>query len=304
MDYKITFFSLGVRAIINELNHEERFKSTVLEYLSYEGYSELQQMLSQSKFIMRKTDTFSRVWQQRNTVIEIKVPVPYRKRIEERYSVVLDRACREVFEDTPDYGYSEIKFGVLLLSTVETVNHVDQTVRVLQNHANYQNLMDKVVRMDIDQSHKIYIYEACNSAISGNNIAAITALGCATELLLLKLCFSYEAYLTKQGNDNKSRTFSTKVTKARNASTRVEEFYKRIQSDEDMKIFNEYGFENIAIQFNLIDIIRQSRNDAGHPTGKRISNEDLSTLFGNFQFVMDKLYNFINDYPHAEINES
>ena len=303
MECEITFFSLEVRTITNELNYEERFKSTVLEYLSYEDHSELQQMLSQSKFIIRETSSYTNVvWDQRSAVIEIKVPVAYRKIIEEKYKDVLGRACREVYEETPDYGYSHIELGVLLLSTVETKNHVDQTVRLLQNHANYQNLMDKVVRMDIDESHKIYIYEACNSAISGNNIAAITALGCATELLLIKLCLSYEAYLIDQEKDSKANAFNTKVTKARNASTRVEEFYKRIQSDEDMKIFNEYGFENMSIQFNLIDIIRQSRNDAGHPTGRRISNEDLSTLFGNFQFVVDKLYSFINDYPHVEVS--
>lgn len=290
-----------MRAITNELNNEERFKSTVLEYLSYEGYSELQQMLSQSKFIIRKTSDYTKVvWNQRSAVIEIKVPVPYRKIIEEKYETVLSQVCREVYEETPDYGYGRIELGVLLLSTVKTINHVDQTVRVLQNHANYQNLMDKVARMDIDQSHKIYIYEACNSAISGNNIAAITALGCAAELLILKVCLSYEAYLKDEGKDSKANVFNTKVTKARNASTRVEEFHKRIKSDEDMTIFNEYGFENMAIQFNLIDIIRQSRNDAGHPTGKRISNEDLSTLFGNFQFVMDKMYGFINDHPSAQ----
>src|SRR5690606_3758633 len=119
-----------------------------------------------------------------------------------------------IYEDTPDYGFTDVQIGVVLLSTVQTVNHVNQEVRYLQNHANYQNLMDKVVKMEIDENQKLYVFEACNSAISGNNIAAITILGCASELLLLNLCASYEVYLRKNNEEDAATRFNSRVTNA------------------------------------------------------------------------------------------
>lgn len=52
----------------------------------------------------------------------------------------------------------------------------------------------------------------------------------------------------------------------------------------------------MKIQFNFLDIVRQLRNEVGHPTGNRISNEDLSTHFGNYQHLIEKLNQFVNDY--------
>lgn len=254
-------------------------------------------MLSQSKIILKELWNYSgKQSNQRSAVVEIKVPVPYREVIEKKHMKILKELCGEIYEDDSDYGFTGVEIGVVLLSTVQTVNHLTKEVRYLQNHSNYQNLMDKVVKMDIDGTQKMYIYEACNSAISGNNIAAITMLGCASELLLMNLCESYKVYLQQNGEESKAETFTNKVIKARNPFARVDEFYKRVISDPSMTIFSQYGLENLKIQFNLLDIIRQVRNSSGHPTGERIVNEDLSTTFGNFQLLIEKLYKFINDY--------
>lgn len=281
---------------MEEITYEERFKNTLLEYLSVKKELELQQMLSQCKIVVKFSGNFSeKQWNQRSAYIEIKVPVTYREIIEEKYLPILNEMCGEIYEDDDEHGFVGVQFGVLLLSTVKVHDYVTHETRYLSNHANYQNLINKATKIGLDETQKMYIFEACNSAIAGNNLAATVLLGCSAELMLINLCQAYENYLKSIGQDYEK--FHSKVTKARNASTRVDEFYRRLTSDEHMKIFTEqYDIENMKIQFNFLDIIRQLRNDVGHPTGKRISNEDLSTLFGNYQHLIEKLNQFISDY--------
>lgn len=286
----------------NEMSYEERFKHTLLDCLSIEGQEDLQQMLSQSNIVIKKTAEYSgKQWNQRSATVEIKVPSIYRKAIEDKYIPTLYKICGEIYEDDANYGFTGVEIGYLLLSTVKTVNHLTNEVSVLQNYANYQNLMNKVINMDLTEAQKLYIYEACNSAISGNNIAAMVMLGCATELLLVDVCKAYKSYLLTNNEAAKAERFNNKVINAKVAFTRVNEFYKLVESDNSMEIFKQYGLENIRIQFNFLDIIRQIRNDSGHPTGKTISNEDLSTLFGNFQHLIEKLNKFIKDYPEEPL---
>ncbi|MGX1373866.1 hypothetical protein RKD56_000984 [Priestia megaterium] len=286
---------------MEEIPYEEIFKQTLLEYLSIKGESELQQMLSQSKILIHEKWGFSgKRNNQRSAIVEIKVPVTYKEIIESKYIEILDEICGDLYEDDDSYGYTGVQIGVVLLSTVKTVNHVSKEVSYLKNHANYQNLMDKVSKMDISKDDKLYIYEACNSAISGNNIAAMTMLGCATELLVIQFGEAYKNYLIREGKEGEAKKFTEKVINARSAYTRVDEFSKRVEGNKD--IFKNMGFENPTLQFNFIDIIRQVRNESGHPTGKKISNEDLSTMFGNFQFLVENIYGFINENKEEELN--
>ncbi|MGG1607410.1 hypothetical protein [Bacillus wiedmannii] len=281
---------------MEEITYEERFKNTLLEYLSVKNELELQQMLSQCKIVLQLSGDYSgKQWNQRSARIEIKVPVTYREIIEKEYLPILNELCREIYEDDDDYGFVGVRLGVLLLSTVKIHDYVTNETKYLSNHANYQNLIDKATKIDLDETQKMYIFEACNSAIAGNNLAATVLLGCSAELMLINLCQAYENYLISIGQNHEK--FHSKVTNARNASTRVDEFYKRLESDEHMEVFKEqYDIENMKIQFNFLDIVRQLRNEVGHPTGNRISNEDLSTHFGNYQHLIEKLNRFVNDY--------
>lgn len=52
--------------------------------------------------------------------------------------------------------------------------------------------------------------------------------------MLINLCQAYENYLISIGQNHEK--FHSKVTNARNASTRVDEFYKRLESDEHMEV--------------------------------------------------------------------
>lgn len=286
----------------DELSYEERFKHTLIDFLSIEGETDLVQMLSQCEIVEKPQWAYTNVSGQKGMKIEIKVPSMYVAIIEEKYRSVLYNACKRIYKDDSSYGFTDIdEIGVVLLSTVKTVNHLTQEVSYLQNHANFQNLMNKVSTMNLEEDQKLYIYEACNSAISGNNIAAMVTLGCATELLFIKTCDAYKNYLLDIGEEAKAERFTNKVINAKVAYTRVNEFYKLVESDESMQIFSQYGLENIRIQFNFLDIIRQVRNESGHPTGKRISNEDLSTMFGNFQHLIEKLDKFIKDYEEEPL---
>ena len=63
-------------------------------------------------------------------------------------------------------------------------------------------------------------------------------------------------------------------------------------SEKDL--LKKLGFENIALNFNFLDIIRKVRNEAGHPTGNIVSQEELQMTFGNYQHFLKRSHNLID----------
>ena len=83
-----------------------------------------------------------------------------------------------------------------------------------------------------------------------------------------------------------AEAFERKVIKARCAHDRLIEFLKRAKANATY--FNQLGFEDIDLNFSFFDIIRQTRNDSGHPTGNTITLEQFKMLLSNYQHFLPK----------------
>ncbi|WP_416729216.1 hypothetical protein [Fictibacillus sp. JL2B1089] len=148
----------------------------------------------------------------------------------------------------------------------------------------------------MDSIEKDYILEGCYCASNGNRLAAATMIGCAAERLLYQLCNSYLSYL-KNGNGSQKEisNFEEKVLNAKKAHARLDGFLKTVQNDE--RLFEKIGLENSNLHFSFLDIMRQVRNESGHPTGIKVSNEDLNTIFANYQLLIDRVHPVITHLP-------
>jgi hypothetical protein len=281
--------------VSDELSFEDRFLITLRDSLEADDEIDLYNMLSQAEIVIKEDWHFSRKRSnQRSAVVEIKVPPSVKKKVEEEKGK-LYKYCEEIYPDDDAYGFTGVEIGRAMASAISKKNPLNnkETKYLVKNH-NYQNLIDKVSSMDVDQDQKTYVYEACNCAMNNNRIAAVTMLGCAAELLLIQLSKAYHDYLQANGTQTEADTFKNKVINARNAYTRLDEFQKRVESNA--QLFKDAGFENPKLQFTFLDVIREVRNASGHPTGKKISPEDLSTMAGNYQLLLEKSLDLIKKY--------
>lgn len=279
------------------MEEEDLFLYTLREYLEAEEENELSRLLSQATLVFKKSSDYSnKQWNQRSVYIEIKVPVSVKRKVEEKKEK-LHRYCGEIYEDDDEYGFVGIEIGVAMPKTIENEKEEEsKEVSKIPMNQIYRDLIKKTIKLKIEKNEKIYIIEACECAINNNRIAAASMLGCAAELLLIQLCEAYLGYLNNgNGTKKEIKNFERKVLNANNAYTRLNEFKKRVSSNS--KFFSNLGFDNPILNFNFLDIIRQVRNQSGHPTGIIISREDLRTMFGNYQLLIEKAHNLLTELP-------
>ena len=132
----------------------------------------------------------------------------------------------------------------------------------------------------------------CRKIIEDNLLSATVMLGASAEILLLDLCKAYKCYLDRQGDATAADAFERKVVNARCAHDRLIEFLKRANSNASL--FQRLGFEDINLNFSFFDIIRQTRNDSGHPTGNTITSEQFKMILSNYQHFLPKVLDAIN----------
>jgi hypothetical protein len=137
----------------------------------------------------------------------------------------------------------------------------------------------------------IYTYlEECLRTYNINALLSSTiALGCASEKALLLLI---EAYTNAISDPNRQKKFKEK-TNGRMIKRQFDEFTKAISNlVGSMPSDISDGLNNVL--FGVFEMIRNCRNDAGHPTGKVIEKE---VLFANIQVFIPyckKVYELID----------
>lgn len=278
-----------------EVTREQIFLETLIEALEADNRQDISSLLRPAKVIFDYTDDFTRVkWNQCKVYIDIKVPVGVKKKIEQ-FTEELNVYCRQIFESNDQYAFWSVKIGILLgMNSIE--NRETGTIETYTKNQIYQNLLNKIQQTEIEPTEKRYIIEACNCAMNGQRLAAATMIGCATECLLLQLCNSYLTYLKNGGGtENEINKFERDAVNAKKASARLECFRKTVQNKE--ALFQSIGLENANLHFSFLDIIRQVRNESGHPTGIIVSNDDLNTILGNYQLLIDRVHPIILRLP-------
>lgn len=279
---------------------EEEFLLTLKEYLKHDDKQELLQLLANAEITFDKTSAFtSKSWQYKECV-DIRVPIPLKKEVQ-KYESYLRKICSEIYIETPEYDFYGINIKALPLNFSNSSELIVNEKKVINPNVIYDNFYNKVIPLDFDEIEKTYIIEACLCAKSGNMLAAATMLGCAAERLLLLLSQAYLDFLKNgTGTETEIKNFEKNVVNADKAHKRLDGLYRYTQNKE--KVFENLGFEKSNLHFAFLDIIRQVRNDSGHPTGNYVLNSDLNTIFSQYQLLYEKLHNLIDQLKKVERN--
>ena len=140
---------------------------------------------------------------------------------------------------------------------------------------------------DIDLATLAYLRESMQAYLSGCVLSATVMLGVATES-------SFERLLEtiKENEDERSRF--KKCLSERGIYRRLNAFGKAIQ--DHSKLPRNLA-EGLDIQItSTVNLIRQFRNDSGHPTGKTISRQQCYTLLHLFIPCCKKIYELIDHF--------
>lgn len=178
---------------------------------------------------------------------------------------------------------------------LEEITFEERKVIVEQNGVFTSFMKYLANNSDVSEIQKKYLFEACENGYADNMLLATVMLGCSAELLLLELSLAFYEYLKKIGTQNEQEQFEQKVIKAKIASIRLSELMKRIEARP--KLFEKYGFENVSLNFNFLDVIRQTRNDSGHPTGNTITKEQFEMMLANYQAFLPKVLRAVRELP-------
>lgn len=280
-----------------EYSENDLFLATLKEYLSVEGAEDILKHLEPSKLSLTYSDRFTgKQWNQRSGYVEIKVPVRSKKALEDNDIYYrLSEYCSHLYETTDDYGYAGLKIGVLVGTT--TSNTENRDIQFYSKNQVYENLRTKVHNSTLDPIEEMYLLEACACATNGQRLSAVTMLGCAGEQLLLLLSRAYLQYLQKHGSENEIKRFKENVVEAKKAHARLDGFKRTVANQE--KLFEALGLENSNLHFQYLDFLRQIRNESGHPTGIRVSEEDMNSLFVSYQLLIERVHPLILTIPDA-----
>ena len=265
---------------------ERDMLSSLIVYLEAEGKAELASILHVSKFVYEPQYEFSYIVpNQKKLYSSLRVPLTCEAKVQEELEYLSKLAC-ELYIDDDSYYFLGIKNVGMLPIQTEDIEFESKHL-VLEKDSVFSNFIKFIIdNNDIDPLQKQYLFEACECGDKNNLLSATVMLGASAEMLLLDFCYAYYHYLETKGNQDGYETFERKVIKARCAHDGLIEFLKRAKANATY--FNQLGFEDIDLNFSFFDIIRQTRNDSGHPTGNTITLEQFKMILSNYQHFLPK----------------
>jgi hypothetical protein len=125
----------------------------------------------------------------------------------------------------------------------------------------------------IDDITLLYTGEALETFRAGNHLASAVMIGVAAEKMLFRLVDSVHGALDTPQRQAKFE----KDTKGRKAKTQHDEVLTRLKSPTT-SLPVDIGSVLVQHIDGIYDLIRRTRNDAGHPTGKRMERYETHAL--------------------------
>ena len=147
--------------------------------------------------------------------------------------------------------------------------------------SSYEAMIRKEVR-EVDPVTLVYLKEAMQAFRAGAILASSVMLGVATEhtfLLMLEIAVANTTWGTKFNKANNERMILTKVTKFKDVL------------DGNLTALTPQIREDLDTHFaGILSIVRNFRNQSGHPSGHIISREQCYVLLQLFVPYAKKMY--------------
>jgi hypothetical protein len=125
----------------------------------------------------------------------------------------------------------------------------------------------------IDGTTLLYVGEALDTFRAGNYLASTAMIGVAAESMLVRLVDAVHGAL----NTLQKKTKFEQDTKSKKAKRQHDELLVRLRSPASPL---PTEIESVLTQHidGIYDLIRRTRNDAGHPTGRRMERDETHAL--------------------------
>jgi len=273
---------------------ENDMLASIIIYLEDLGMTELSSILHMSRFVYSPRWEYSRILpNQKQLYANLKVPIRCKKFVENNKELLSKIAC-ELYLDNDDYYFIGIDEICMLPIQTEDIKFEKKHI-VFEKDSVFANFIKFIINNpSLNDIQKKYLFEACECGDKNNILSATVMLGASAEMLLFELSCAYSKYLKNQGDSTGSDAFNNRVVKAKCAHVRLNELLKRV----DQSLFKKLGFEDLNLNFSFFDVIRQTRNDSGHPTGNTITAEQFKILLSNYQHLLPKVMDVIDKLPN------
>ena len=274
---------------------EKDMVATIAAYLESTGKKELASIIGASELTYNPLFQFSgMISNQRNLTASLRVPIGFQEKVNGCLDL-LSSIGQSIYKNDSEYYFKGFtKCGIKPVYLEEY--NVPGKVYLLQKDSIYANAIKNITSIpDVDPLENDYIIEACECGSQHNLLSATVMLGCAAELLLSKLADAYGAWFQKNKSQPEWENYDKKVIKASMAHKRLDEFMKRATVDK--QLFMDLGVEDISLTCAFLDVIRQCRNDSGHPTGNLITEEQFKMYLSLYQAHLPKIINAIKLLP-------
>ncbi|QXW84074.1 hypothetical protein [Bacillus sp. LJBS17] len=194
--------------------------------------------------------------------------------------------CLRSISFTPEGGSSQ---NMIKKTTVPNITSQPTSSEI------YEKFIDLVKNTEYDEIESTYLKSACQSGQQENWPAAIVMLGVAAERLLILITEAYHKYLLKE-DATKAEKFKKNVVDAYTASKRLDGLYNEV----DEKVTKKW-LEKIKMHLRSFDLLRQLRNDAGHPSEgiKEIIKDTghIEQFFKDYYHLYKKFHKLIEELP-------
>lgn len=143
---------------------------------------------------------------------------------------------------------------------------------------------------DVDDIIKLYIEEAVSSFSARNYLAAVVMAGGAMEKAILVLTEGYEAKV----NVTDKAEYQTKVLAKEKIKTRFDQFLKFLEDKGIKSSLSRSDQETLDSLFPaIVNLIRITRNDVGHPTGKTVERDEAEAHIYLLKTALRFIYSFL-----------
>lgn len=190
------------------------------------------------------------------------------------------------FENSSPWGL-DWSDGIRLTNFGKSISDIDE-----YDPYDAEDYRDRLIseNPDIDENILIYLTEAQNCLRLNYLLAAAVMLGCAAEKAMLLLIDGFGQAISEP---KRKSEYKNKTSEKRFIKVKFDEFMKKFKPitpglPDELR-------DEIDIKLDQIfNMIRRTRNDAGHPSGKKIYRDTIVTNMILFPIYCKRLYLLID----------